>query len=661
MLARLCIVAALIFADLICESAAVAEVTTSNLNFATVNQNLWGPGSASVIDESITLPPPTGLSGSLSPGDFKDPASAVASFLGFDVGVSIAPTASFNAALSASFHANTGSIDLNYPTTIELTLPNQVQAGQSFTVSATPPGPVSLSTLAKTQIAAVVGAAGAGYSSGGLSQFLIPDLASGFQPVAGFSTVFPYAEAKVNLDLAAAGQITSKACLIFCVDGPTIKLGSIDLSQQIFELSTLNGLKVLDQTVVPFNQTIPIAQGVSIAFSSPNVSVDGTLRPDKSLMGSDQKSFLDFSFNVDQLIPFVGQILQSNIGPVGYDLLSVTPDISLGIKQEITFDPKLMVDLQFASPVYDNRDGKLKNDVVFQVGDSVNLTPTVGGALGGGSLLAKPTFFLDNTIHNTTTLVLNGTLDVQALKLDVGATLGPFFDSGPIDLGSIPLLDLDDQSWTLAIPPITGQAQTIARTGLGLGAQALNYQFTADGTGQTNSQGHLRYQVSAAGNQLGLAFGQIVQTGGLSCFREIFDPHCQTLFIADDDLFGPNQEPLGRMFCIQCNDLSPLFLDASPFLADDASGEKLLLSDLTSFPQLIDLEQLLDPMSPLYDTQLATSQYFADVSSTPAALVRETVPEPGSLLLALTAVFALSFCSRMSGNLSAACTAADRA
>jgi hypothetical protein len=135
-----------------------------------------------------------------------------------------------------------------------------------------------------------------------------------------------------------------------------------------------------------------------------------------------------------------------------------------------------------------------------------------------------------------------------------------------IDLGSIDLLDLDDQPWTLAIPPITGQSQTIARTGLGIGAQALNYQFTADGSGQTNWQGHLRYQVSAAGIDLGSAFGQIVQTGGgFSCLTEIFNPRCQTLFVADDDLFGANQEPLGRPFCIQCNDLS-LFFDTSPVL-----------------------------------------------------------------------------------------------
>jgi len=628
--------------------SASASVISSNLNFATVNQNLWGPGDALVVDESVTIPPPAGISATLDPGSFKDPASALASFLGIKVGVTASPTASFDAGLSASFHANSGSIDLNYPKNVQLTIPDQIQAGQSFTVSAALPGPLSPLNLATMPASAFSAVAGAGYSAPGLSPYLAGSLQSLVQPVAGFSTVFPYAEAKVNLDLKASGQITTEACAIFCFDGPTIKLGSVDLSQQIFELSTLNGLKVLDQPVVPFNQTVNVAQGVSIAFKSPNVSLDGVLQPNQSLSDSGGQDFLDFSFNAGQLIPVVGSILQSNIGPVGYDLLSVTPTVSLGVQQSITFDPKLMVDLQFGSPVYDSRDGKLKNDIVFQVGQSVDLMPTVGGLLSGNTIQAKPTFFLDNTIHNTTNLVLNGTLDVQALELDTPFPLGPVFDSGPIDLGSIPLLALDDQSWTLAIPPITGQAQDISRIGLGIAATPnVNFSVFADPSGSTNDQGHPLYDLSAAGNFLAQTFGQLIQVGGPLCggFIDSDISNCQSVFVSDADVFDPNQNDMGRFFCVVCSDFASLFAPTSPFLTD-GSGETLLLSDLTSFPSLITADQLLDPTNPLYDTQLATSQYFREISTTQAAVIPATTPEPGTLYLSLAGILAWSLCGR---------------
>ncbi len=629
-------------ACLVWGATAHAGVVSVNLNFATVNQNLWGPGAAVIIDESITIPPPAGISANLNPGSFSDPTSALASFLGFDVGVKISPTASFAAGLTASFYANSGSINLNYPKNVLLTIPSEVQFGQPFAVSASPPGPVSLLNLANTPLNAVVAAAGSGYATPALGNLLIDPVLHRFEPTAGFTTVFPYAEAKVDLDLKASGKITTAGCLVVCFDGPSINLGSVDLSQQLFELSTLSGLKVLDKPVVPFNQTVDVAQGVSIGFRSPNINLSGVLLADGSLEGSGAQTFLDFSFNVNQLIPLVGQILQSNIGPVGYDLLSVTPTVSLGLQQQISFDPKLMVALQFNIPVRDSRDDKVKNLVVFPVGETVELLPTIGGGVvSGGSLLAKPTFFLDNTIHNTTTLVLSGTLTVQALEIMTGATLGPFFDSGAINLGDIPLLVLNDRSWTLDIAPITGPTQTITRTGLGA---ILDYSVALSSPGSTNSLGHSLYDLFAAGDPVTQVFGQVMQIGAslIPCgTTELPDPSCQTVFLADDDVYRGN-EPLGRLFCIFCNDLSLLFAPNSPILLDVATGEALLLADLSQFPLLTGLGQLLDPTSPLYDAQLATSQYYANFVSTRAALEGRSVPEPDALMLLLTGFIALA-------------------
>jgi hypothetical protein len=612
-----------------------ASVIDSSLNFATVNQNLWGPGTATIVDESITLPPPDGFSGSVSLPNLEDPTSAIADFIGIDVGAHLSPTVTFDTGLTASFHANTGSIDLNYPTQVSLSLPDSVQAGQSFTVSAALPGPPQLSQFAALPVSALVGAAGTGYENPNLNRFLTSVVGGALlQPTAGFTTVFPYAEARVNLDLTATGSVASEVCLVFCIDGPTLDLGSVNLNQQLFELSTLDGLRVLDQSVVPFNQTVPVAEGVSIAFDSPNISLDGALRTNGTLSDSQAQDFLDFSFNVNQLIPLIGQILQSNIGPVGYDLLSVTPTISLGIQQQITFQPTPMVALQFDAPVVDNRTGQLTNLVQFAVGDSVSLTPTVGGGLlSSSSLSVKPTFFMDNTIHNTTRLVLGGTLEVAALAIDT-PQLGPVID--PVfDLGTIPLLDLDNQSWTLSIPPITGQAQTVARTGFGLQLQQLNYLVAPVG-GDTNAQGHSRYDLYAGQNLVAEVFGQTVTTGGFGCgSTEIPSPTCQSFFVSDSDVFGANQEALGRYFCITCNDLSSLFLDTSPFLTDPTSGDQLFLSDLTSVAALASLADLTNPQSGQYDAQLAQSQYYQDVATTTPHVVPAptAVSEPESLSL----------------------------
>ncbi|MBI2800854.1 MAG: hypothetical protein HYX63_11350 [Gammaproteobacteria bacterium] len=616
---------------------------SSNLNFATVNQSLWGPGDARIVNEDITLPPPSGVSATLKPGAFRDPTSALAHFLGVDVGVNVSPTASFSTGLSGHFHANSGLIDLNYPRSVQLTLPEQVQAGHSFLVSAALPGPVSLSNFTHLPSSALTSTGGGGYAAPGLSKLLTSSVGSAFQPTPGFSTVFPYAEARVELDLHASGGITAEGCLIFCIS-KTFNLGSVNLHQQLFELSTLNGLKVLEQPVVPFNQTIDVAQGVSIAFKSPNVALDGVLRSNQSLSDTKSQNFLDVSFNVGQLIPFVGQLLQSNVGPFGYDLLSVTPTVSLGIRQSITFDPKLMVDLQFATPVFDNRDGQLKNNVVFQVGQSVDLTPTIGTVLGGGPLTVKPTYFLDNTIHNKTDLVLNGTLDVKSLEFDTPFKLGPVFDTRPpIDLGSIPLAPLVDQFWTLAIPPISGPSQSIARTGV---PQQLlqDFHIGVDPSGSTNSQGHSLFDLFSGNSLFATAFGDVRRTGnGFGCNGLLIENpiNCQTLFVADQDVVTDLGGNLGKLFCLTCRDFSQLFLPTSPVLTDGVSGQSIFLSDLNSFPQLPLLNDLLNPASSLFDPILANSQYFQELTFTRSSIVSNGILEPNTSSLLLLACIML--------------------
>ncbi|MCP5145116.1 MAG: hypothetical protein H6978_09930 [Gammaproteobacteria bacterium] len=627
-----------------------ATVVTNSLNFATVGQNLWGPGTAFIIDESVTLPPPAGVSAHIAPGTYSGLADFVTDFLDIDLGARIAPSADISASLRASLYVNSGSLDLNYPMQASLNVANEARMGQAFTVSLTPPSLLAAS-LSSINSSALVASGGGGYALPGLSQFMLSQ--NVLQPRAGFSTQFPFAEARVDLSLSATGQIASEICFIVdCIAGPTVDLGRVDFNQQLFELNTLTGLKVLDEPVVSFDQTIDVVQGIQIGFHSPTITLDGTLRADGTLRDSGSSNFLDVAFNVNQLIPIVGQLLQSNIGPIGYNLLSVSPALSFTLRQAIEFDPRLMVALQFDAPVRDQRDGRFKNLVIFEYGESVDLLPTLGGGIfSGGDLRVKPTFFLDNSLHNVTSLVLDGSLSVDALALMVGPTLGPLFQSGALPLFDLPLLDLVNDSWLLDIPPITAGELAIPRTGI-LQEALYTQPFIANAVpgAATNSLGHALYRLETGGGLVSTAYGEIVQQGSnpLSCFGiglDFVPPDCQTFFIADDDvwIFGDGvdaeDELLGRLFCIVCNDLSNLFLPDSPGVTDDVSGDRLLLSDLSSFAVPVDAAQLLDPASDLYSPTLAESQFHTSLIATAPRVVPRTVPEPGVLpLLAIAAM-----------------------
>ena len=52
--------------------------------------------------------------------------------------------------------------------------------------------------------------------------------------------------------------------------------------------------------------------------------------------------------NLERLIPFVGTILQNQIGPLGYDLLNLAGGPQLTLYQEMTFtpDPKVRLYVQ---------------------------------------------------------------------------------------------------------------------------------------------------------------------------------------------------------------------------------------------------------------------------------------------------------------------------
>jgi hypothetical protein len=637
------------------------------LNFATVNQSLWGPGNATVMDGFYAIPDPA-INQPFNLSDFDvSPTGALLSFLGLsDIGPSLTvhPSADVTAGITASYHVNSGSIDLNYPQQAVLSLPDTLVNGETFNVGLNYPG-TSLAIkfqASNFQSALQAAGAGAGYTTARISALLPSFINSLESPQPGFTTVSPFAEATIHADFSVAANLHGEACIGLAVtewcpfDGD-ISLGSTALDQDILKLSTLTGLQVLGQSVIDLSNTrfdLPLGLG-SGDFSSPslNLSTD-TVNGDGTLSAGGSNLFLNMGLDVDQLVPLVGQILHNSLGPFSYDLLSIQPTIGLTLHQELIFDPTLMVNLHFSDPVtcLDCSDTDATWDVSFAAGETRTLMPaTVGSILHPTTV--TPTFSLDNTFHNITYVTLDGSVDIDALGLTAPVTTGfALQDSFP--LFSVPLPGIDiDTSFILGIPSITTASKTLARGG-NL-AQLMNAHVTDvinDATG--NHQYDLELDVNGQPINAS-AFGRLVQIPlevpgdcGPECNPCNYPGiQCETYFQADQDVVVGNAN-LGRLLCITCISL-PGGL-SSPFLVDE-NGAFVFFSDLNDVPVIPTADDIVDPTSPFYDAVLASNELVGEVFTTPGGEITNNprgtppVPEPGSLYL-LWAGLAALFLSR---------------
>ena len=642
-----------------------------NLNFATVNQSLWGPGNATVMDGSYSIPDPA-INQHLDLSNFDvSPTGALLSFLGLSsIGPSLTvhPSADVTAGITASYHVNSGSINLNYPQQAVLNVPDTLVNGETFDVSLNYPG-VSLpwefsasSFLSSLQAAG----GGAGYASPAISAYMPSIINSLLAPQAGFTTVSPFAEATIHADFSVAANLHGEACIglgitEWCPFDGDINLGSTSLNQDILKLSTLTGLQVLGQPVIDLSQShfdLPLGLG-SVDFNSPslNLSTD-TVHGDGSMSADGSNSFLSMGLDVDQLVPLVGQILHNSLGPFAYDLLSVQPTIGLTLHQVLTFDPTLMVDLHFSDPVIclTCPDTDATWDVSFAVGQTETLMPASVGSILDPTTVT-PTFSLANTFHNTTYVTLDGSVDIDALGLTAPVTTGfALQDSFPLFSVALPGIDIDTP-FTLDIPSITTASKTLARGG-NL-AQLMNAHITDVIDAATgNHKFDLEFDDPALNTAVSGRLVQIPLEVPGDCGFPCIDPcnypgiQCETYFQADQDVIV-GATNLGRLFCITCIGL-PGGLP-SPVLVDE-NDISVFFSDLNDVPGMPTAADIVDLASPFYDEVLANNELAGEVFTTPGGEITNNpsgtppLPEPGSLFL-LGAGLAALFVSRYKSKL----------
>ncbi|HKX00070.1 MAG TPA: PEP-CTERM sorting domain-containing protein [Bryobacteraceae bacterium] len=610
-------------AVLICFAPAYAD--DLQLNFAAVNQNPWAPGGAQIFEHTYSLPDPE-LSAHLDLGKFSvDPSGAALDALGSIIGVDLSglaslklsPVGDFTAGLNAKYHIDAGTVNLNYPEQVQLNLPTQVQSGQAFQVSANFPGPFSHLQVSESDFSAL---GGSGYNK--LGQ-LLQVANSQYIPDKGFDTTFPYADAQLNIDLHASGGVGARACFLFVCDSGTINLGSVDLGTQVLDVNSLKGISVLGQTVLGYG-THTFDNTLNMTVNPPDLAVHGSLHPDLTLAGSGKEKVFELSFDAASLLPVVGPFLAGSVGPIDYTLLSVDPGVSLGLYQNFSFTPNLMVNLDFSEPVME-QNGTVTRHVEFPVGaPPVTLLPaTVGGFLDH-TLSIKPTFTLDNTFHNTTGLTLGGDVAVTALQLSGLFDAGPAFFADP-DLFSIPI-PLFDDSFQLDIPSITTAATTIPRF------SDFNQLFSVNII-HIDTSGNGTFDLRS-GDQLlasGIA-GHEVQVLRFGNFCQVFDnpdvSNCDTVLVADQDVIDGQGNDLGRVFCIVCADVPVDLLNpTNPFLTA-GDGSALYLSDLSTFPDFPTPDQISAS-----DSIFGGSTFFQTIHTTAGGTFTPTVPEPGTVFL----------------------------
>jgi hypothetical protein len=539
--------------------------------------------------------------------------------------VTFSPSGDFNAGLSASYHIDAGTLNLNYPERVQLNLPTEIDNGKTFQVSASVPGPLNEKLLVNA--AQFVGTGGLGYS--GLSSVLNYSTAT-FTPDRGFQTTFPYADAQLGISLKANAGIHAEACFLFFCDGGTIDLGSVNYSANLVDVNSLTGISVLGQTVLGYG-THNFDNTLSLTVNPPDLSISGKEKPDLTLQGSGNETIVHASFDAASLIPVVGPFLAGSIGPVDYTLLSVSPGVGLGLYQDFSFAPNLMVNLDFSSPVRE-ADGTVTTHVMFPVdGTPVTLTPATIGGFGDDTIKISPTFVLNNQFHNTTGLTLSGDVDVAALQLGGLFDAGPAFHADPV-VAQIPI-PLFSDTFQVDIPPITTAATTVPRI------KDFQTLFSANVSGVLDDLGRGTFDLSS-GNQV-LAEGVTGQelqipVGPFNSCPVVDFQVCDTVLVLDQDVYDQQQNNLGKVFCISCIDGSRFFPQTNPVLTAE-DGSSLFLSDLSTFPSAPTPDEIRSS-----DSVFAGNNFFENVEITPPTSLPTAVPEPATLFLLGSSLFGLA-------------------
>lgn len=392
---------------------------TSDLNFASAGQNMWGPGPAFKFDQTWTqFVFPFGSGGPKT----VTGSVTIPPLIGTTVGATVTYDFSGKAGLEPRLQIDGGSVAVNYPIRLSAKLPDTVQAGQKFTID----------TSSWTHLPSSLATTGA---TGRFTLDAVFDFKGSLGP------------ASVTLTPPIGPGVTV----------PIPPIGPVDLS--------------IKQTVIDIGPgskppAIPLGNFGDIQFTIPGQlnTFTNQLLPPPELVGLQSKGvgadkFLNLRADLDALaiaalniaiaetgVQIPVDVLKKKIalGPgtsLEYELLGVDANLGLKLAQQFTFQ-STSIGVVMTTSDGQVRTGLLGDVFEFTAPDQV------------GDLTIDAQFTLNGTLTNETGFQVNGSVTVQGGKLVLDTPFGTFsladdvfgtgsdflfqeeFPMGGLDLGS---------------------------------------------------------------------------------------------------------------------------------------------------------------------------------------------------------------------------------
>jgi PEP-CTERM motif-containing protein len=412
-------VCALILSVAVLAASAPAGAQTFSTNglFSTSDRSIWANGPAFVVD--------TGNQFLGTSWDIGKTVGGVDCFLGACFGAQIGAQTSGKFGLDYALRVNSGSFGLLYPGTATITVPTVI------TGTPTSPGPVTI-----------------GSNFQGLTS-----IQTNTSPVpinARLQVTGPTLQASLGVDALFHGFAGAEVCVGVCV-GPA--LGPIDFnaSQSIASINQGNSgqLTVLGQTVSAHQNFSGLGGLINASVNLPKLDGSSATTPGGVsggvLTSTARDSILAVNANLAQIAADAFGLpipLSGNLGPFGYNLLQSNAGVAFDLAQTLSFTPFATGSLLFSSPVTPEINGVMlapTTRIDFNVGDDVTFLPGQVSGLG-----IQPLIDLHGIVSNTTDLVVNGDINVQALGASIaGQSIGPLINGGlpAVDLGHLNLFN----------------------------------------------------------------------------------------------------------------------------------------------------------------------------------------------------------------------------
>ena len=397
------------------------QIFTSNSIYSQQGLSIWSGGPAFTLDTG-----PKFLGEQWNLGDTVGKVYDVCLFVCVKAGAEVGAQTTGKVGIDYSLKVNSGSFDLLYPGSTSITVPGAVASSAGGVL-----GPVTLGT-----------------SFTGLSS--LPTDSSGGTAHATLQVTSPTLQAAVRLEAQATAFAGATVCFAACY-GPALGPYAVDGSRDLLKVNPNNDgtLEVLGNKVSA-NQNVSFLNGlVNASIKIPNLDGSSSATPGGVaggvLTSTKRDGIAAVNVNVAQIAAdAVGLTipLSGNVGPFGYNLLQSNAGVALDVSQTLQFKPAVRGNLIFSAPVTPDINGVLgapSTVIGFNYGDDVSFLP---GNLSEVSF--TPLDILIGNLRNTTDLVVDGNINVQALGVDIaGLSLGPLVDATlpPTDIGHINLVD----------------------------------------------------------------------------------------------------------------------------------------------------------------------------------------------------------------------------